>query len=263
MRQTSNYNLNIAEGTDRYNHLTIDNPNYEKIDSTMKSIEDNSVPVATELKSGNVHAITRNNPNASMFRFVATSDFTTGDTFTVDGTQVTGLLPTGETLSTGAYKINGNVLCCLVGTNLTIYTIGAPTDVDATTLDGHDSTYFASAEDLKSVRDTATSAGVVANAAQSSVNAYQSVLCNLNTNWSTTRPYSQTVLVNGVTSNFIAGTPVGVATTTSVDALSTLASNVGAITAITSGNGTLTFYCSESAPTTAFSVRVPNMVMKG
>lgn len=167
MRTTTNYKLNIAEGTDKYNHLTIDNPNYEKIDDTMKSIEDASVPVATELKSGSVHAITRNNPNASMFRFVATSKFTTGDTFTVDSKQVTALLPTGQPLSTGAYVINSNVLCCLVGTNLTIYCPGIPENVDATTLEGHDSSYFASADDLKSVRSAATSAGIVANDANS------------------------------------------------------------------------------------------------
>lgn len=170
MRKTTNYELNIAEGSDRYNHLTIDNPNYEKIDTTMKENEDSAVQTATELKSGTVHAITRNKPNASMFRFVATSDFTSGETFTVDGQQVTALLPNGATLGTGAYHINANVLCCLVGTNMTVYTIGVAENVDASTLEGHGADYFATADALNDVRQTATSAGVVANAANTTAN---------------------------------------------------------------------------------------------
>ena len=170
MRKTTNYELNIAEGSDRYNHLTIDNPNYEKIDTTMKENEDSAVQTATELKSGTVHAITRNKPNASMFRFVATSDFTSGETFTVDGQQVTALLPNGATLGTGAYHINANVLCCLVGTNMTVYTIGVAENVDASTLEGHSADYFATADALNDVRQTATSAGVVANAANTTAN---------------------------------------------------------------------------------------------
>ena len=170
MRKTTNYELNIAEGSDRYNHLTIDNPNYEKIDTTMKENEDSAVQTATELKNGTVHAITRNKPNASMFRFVATSDFTSGETFTVDGQQVTALLPNGATLGTGAYHINANVLCCLVGTNMTVYTIGVAENVDASTLEGHSADYFATADALNDVRQTATSAGVVANNASNAAN---------------------------------------------------------------------------------------------
>nr|DAO44893.1 MAG TPA: hypothetical protein [Caudoviricetes sp.] len=263
MRKTTNFELNIAEGSDRYNHLTVDNPNYEKIDATMKENEDNAVQTATELKSGTVHAITRNKPNASMFRFVATSDYTSGETFTVDGQQVTALLPNGATLGTGAYHINANVLCCLVGTNMTVYTIGVAENVDASTLDGHGVDYFATATDLNDVRQTATSAGVVANAAQQNVNEFKSVLCNLTTNWSTNAPYSQSVVIAGVTSSFIAGTPVGVGGDTSAESLQKMATNVSSITAIVSDNGTLTFYCANNKPTESFSVRVPNMVMKG
>lgn len=165
MRKTTNYELNIADGSDKYNHLTIDNPNYQKIDITMKANEDSAVQTATELKSGTVHAITRNKPNASMFRFVATSDYTSGETFTVDGQQVTALLPNGATLGTGAYHINANVLCCLVGTNMTVYTVGAAENIDATTLEGHSADYFATADSLNSVKSTAESAGIVANQA--------------------------------------------------------------------------------------------------
>lgn len=179
MRTTTNYELNIAEGTDKYNHLTIDNPNYEKIDSIMKENEDSAVQTATELKNGTVHAITLNKPNASMFRFVATSDYTVGETFTVDGQQVTALLPNGATLGTGAYHINANVLCCLVGTNMTVYTIGVAENVDAATLDGHTADYFATAAQVEAANNSAQAAGILANnannTATSAVNSVNKV----------------------------------------------------------------------------------------
>lgn len=170
MRTTTNYALNIAEGSDKYNHLTIDNPNYEKIDEVMKANQDSAVQTATELKSGSVHAITRNNPDSNMFRFVATSDYTAGETFTVDGVQVTALLPNGATLGTGAYHINANVLCCLVGTNMTVYTVGAAENIDASTLDGHTADYFATATALESVNNSAQAAGILANNASTVAN---------------------------------------------------------------------------------------------
>ena len=39
--------------------------------------------------------------------------------------------------------INANVLCCLVGTQLTVYTVAGVNNVDADTLDGHPASYFA------------------------------------------------------------------------------------------------------------------------
>ena len=89
MRNTTHYNLNIVEGTDIVNPLVVDNPNYEAIDEAMWNNAVTGIPLATELKGGTIHAITRSNREASMFRFVATSDFVAGETFTVDGVQVT------------------------------------------------------------------------------------------------------------------------------------------------------------------------------
>lgn len=121
MRETTYYNLSIAEGNDIVNPLTVDNPNYEKID---KALHDNAVcgvTLAGELSNGNVHALTRENPECSVIRFIATSVWKAGDTMTVDGVPVTALLPSGETLPDGAYVINANVLCILTGTNLTVF----------------------------------------------------------------------------------------------------------------------------------------------
>ena len=156
MINTTNYNLKQYEGSDLFNPLTVEAQNVQAIDAGMYANKTASVQTATELKSGTVHALTRSVPGAAVIRFVATSDWTSGDTCTVDGVQVTTLLTTGETLPTGAWKINANVLAILNGTVLTVFT-SAPTggggDIDADTLEGHDAAYFMSRADgaLKSV----------------------------------------------------------------------------------------------------------------
>ena len=121
MTNTTYYNLNIVEGTDIVNPLIVDNPNYEKIDETMHNNAVSGVTLATEIANATVHAITRENSECAVIRFIATSNWKAGDTATVDGVPVTALLPSGETLPDGAYVINANVLCILTGTNLTIY----------------------------------------------------------------------------------------------------------------------------------------------
>lgn len=121
MTSTTYYNLNIVEGTDIVNPLIIDNPNYEKIDEAMHNNAVAGVTLATEIANATVHAITRENSDCAVIRFIATSQWKAGDTATVDGVPVTALLPSGETLPDGAYVINANVLCILTGTNLTIY----------------------------------------------------------------------------------------------------------------------------------------------
>ena len=124
MTNTTYYNLNIVEGTDIVNPLTVDNPNYEKIDEAMHNNAVAGVTLATEIANATVHAITRENSDCSVIRFISTSRWKAGDTATVDGVPVTALLPSGETLPEGAYVINANVLCILTGTNLTVYVGG-------------------------------------------------------------------------------------------------------------------------------------------
>lgn len=119
MTQTTNYNLNIVEGTDVVNPLVQVNPNFQTIDQVMKANEDKTVATATEVKSGTNHAITTVN-DANMFRFVATSDFRTGDTFSVDGTTVTATLSSGELPKDRAFVVGTSVVCILDGTRLTL-----------------------------------------------------------------------------------------------------------------------------------------------
>ena len=150
MITTEHYRLSQYEGADKFNPLTVEAQNVAKIDEAMYGIQNTAIPTATELQTGTVHALTRTTPNAAMFRFVAPAAWTAGDTCSVDGVQVSTLLPTGEALPTGAWVINANVLCCLVGTVLTVFTTtptqGGTTEIDATTLDGHTADYFAVAD---------------------------------------------------------------------------------------------------------------------
>ena len=144
---TTYFNLKKPTGEDLYNHLTIDNPNMDAIDTAMHNNQQAATCTATHSKVGSVHTLTRQGGKSPMFRFVATAAFAAGDTFTVDGQAVTAALPDGSGLSAGAFVINANVLCCLVGTQLTVYTVAGAGSVDADTLEGHPASYFAVASE--------------------------------------------------------------------------------------------------------------------
>lgn len=121
MDTSTYFGLNLVTGSDKVNPLTVDRPNYEKIDEQMHKNQIAGVVEATELKSDTVHAITCLTENAVFFRFTATSDFSAGDTFTFNGTPVTAVLPDGTYLPEGVFKTNGTVLCSVIGTLLTVY----------------------------------------------------------------------------------------------------------------------------------------------
>lgn len=144
---TTYFNLKKPTGDDLYNHLTIDNPNMDAIDAAMHNNQQAAVCTATHSRVGKVHTLTRQGGKSPMFRFVATAAFAEGDTFAVDGQAVTATLPDGSGLSAGAFVINANVLCCLVGTQLTVYTVAGAGSLDAATLDGHPASYFAVANE--------------------------------------------------------------------------------------------------------------------
>ena len=132
--RTTNYNLIIGEGSDVVNPLTQIFPNFTSLDDILRNIADSGITTATELVTGTVHALTRTDTHVSVFRFQATSNYTSGETFTVDGVQVTALDVSGEALRTGAYIVGSMVLCELRDTLLTVYTSGG---TDARTLEGH------------------------------------------------------------------------------------------------------------------------------
>lgn len=170
--QTTNYDFIIPEGSDKVNLLTQNNPNWENADSIIKAISDKAVHTATELFTQTVHAITRQTPDAGMFRFTAVSNYTAGDTFTVDGVQVTALLTTGEALGSGAYIIGSEVLCCLKGTLLTVYVNSGTvaTAQDSEKLGGELPEYYAKQTDLTQTNSVAEAAGTLAGQNQQAIN---------------------------------------------------------------------------------------------
>lgn len=147
MSTTTNYGYNVPTGTDNVNILADVSSNFPMIDGDLKAVSDAAVGTATELLTGTVHALTRADSDRNMFHFTATANFEAGETFEVDGVQVTAKTPDGQNLSTGAYVINSSVLCILVGTLLTVM-VNPAKALDSDKLDGHDSTYFATAGDL-------------------------------------------------------------------------------------------------------------------
>lgn len=126
MNYSTHYNLNLVEGTDLVNPMSVDNPNYTAIDTAMYNNSIRVVDDATCIKTGTVHAVTRNNSNASVFKFTATGDWDTGDSMTVDGGSVTVFLPNGEVPHDNSFVINSEVLCILNGTRVTLYTTPNP-----------------------------------------------------------------------------------------------------------------------------------------
>lgn len=147
MQTTTNYGLKIYEGTDLFNPLTVENINTSDLDTIVKGVSNAGVGTATELLTATVHVLTRSDTARNVFYFTATANYEAGETFEVDGVQVTAKTPDGQNLSTGAYVINSSVLCILNGTLLTVI-VNPAKALDADKLDGHDSTYFATAGDL-------------------------------------------------------------------------------------------------------------------
>lgn len=148
MNQTTNYELKQYEGSDTFNPLQVDVPNLTTIDDVMHTNAINSVPKATHILSGTVHAIVRDNPDACMFVFVATAPFTFGDSFTVDGIAYTAKMTDGQQLNTNAFVNGSNVLCCLEGTELTFFVASTGTAPDADKLGGELPSYYATQSDM-------------------------------------------------------------------------------------------------------------------
>lgn len=153
MNTTTNYALKQYEGSDEFNPLAVDVPNMSTIDSAMKENADNGIPSATHILSGTVHAIVRSNPDATMFRFQATSDFTFGDSFTVDGIAYTAQTTSGDQLQTNAFVEDAVVIGSLEGSDLTLYVNNMGTAPDSNKLGGELPSFYATASDMSDAQD--------------------------------------------------------------------------------------------------------------
>ena len=128
---TANFGFNIAEGTDAVNLLTQCYPNFTSLDSILQAIKETGVTIATDTKVGTVHQLVRTDTDCNMFRFIATGNYASGDTFTVDGNAVTATAMDGTSLPAGAFVINQSVVGILNGLVLTIVGVTGASSVAA------------------------------------------------------------------------------------------------------------------------------------
>jgi len=172
MNLTDNFELKLYEGSDKFNPLLVENDNTEKLDEILSGMQMNVIEPATEIKSGSIHAITRSKGESAVFRFTASANWTAGDTMTVDDTQVSVFLTSGEALGTGAYVIGTEVIGAIVGTRVTIYCVAGVVEEaqNALKLEGHPAEYFGTAEDVSDANALAQAANTIAQAAQTTAN---------------------------------------------------------------------------------------------
>lgn len=128
---TANFGFNIAEGADVVNLLTQCYPNFTSLDSILQAIKETGVTTATTTKVGTVFQVVRTDSDCNMFRFIATANYASGDTFTVDGVAVTTTAMDGTALPAGAFVINQSVVGILNSGVLTIVGVVGASSVAA------------------------------------------------------------------------------------------------------------------------------------
>lgn len=130
MNYTEHFNLNKADSTDLFNELTINNPAMDKVDAQMFKNQNAAFSTAEHTKAGNVHVIVETITTCPVFRFIASADYRTGDTFTVNGASVSARLSNGTAIPDLGFVINANVMCVLNGGILTVILPGADLTAD-------------------------------------------------------------------------------------------------------------------------------------
>ena len=135
MSATPNFGFEVPVGSDTVNLLTQNYPNWTSLDSILQAIKDAGVTTATETKVGTVHQLVRTVSSCNVLRFTATSNYASGDTFTVDGNAVTTTTPGGTSLDAGAFVINQSVIGVLNGSVLTLAVGGSSSDASGISYD--------------------------------------------------------------------------------------------------------------------------------
>lgn len=150
MTQTTYYEFNKPEGTDLVNPLVDTNPNWDALDADLHEFNERSISNATEVVSLGVHTISRLDTTAKFIKWIATANFTAGETFTVDGLPVAASTPAGASLSSNAYVTGAVVLACLNADNtaMTIFVSGTNVATDSERLGGELPSYYGTALDV-------------------------------------------------------------------------------------------------------------------
>ena len=161
MSQTTHYNLNKPTGSNLVNPLVDTFPNWDIVDTEMYKNYNLGVSGATETVSQGVHAIVRTEADLPFFKFTAVANFSTGDTFTLDGVSVNVYTPDGLALKNGAFVSGATIIGYYNSSNHSITLMLNTTSgavANSSQLDGHDASYFAKASDIVIIGDTNISA---------------------------------------------------------------------------------------------------------
>lgn len=184
MTNTDNFNLQLYEGTDLFNPLTVENGNTELIDKYMYMIFKGNVQKYQELYLGDVHNLgiaSGTSIGSCLLYFTATHAWTAGDTIKIDGNNVSVRTPAGTAPPSGAWVLGVSVLGYWNKED-GIFTVfvgsGVTGDIDAKTLDGHDSSYFATAAsvDAKADKSVGSSVQLTVSGWQVSGEGYQQIV---------------------------------------------------------------------------------------
>ena len=158
MNQSTNYNFNLPEGTDLVNLLTQLIPNWTSLDTLLKGVEDQAFTNCTEVVSLGVHAITRSNADGKILKWIASANYTAGDTFTVDGNLISASTASGESLATNAI-VSGAVIIAALNADesaMTIFVTGTNIASDSQKLGGELPSYYATASDMSDAQSDIT-----------------------------------------------------------------------------------------------------------
>lgn len=155
---TTYYEFIKPEGTDLVNPLVDTNPNWDALDADLHEFNERSIANCTEIVTLGVHAISRLDTTSKFLKWIATANFTAGETFTVDGLAVAASTPAGATLATGAYVTGSVVLACLNADNtaMTVFVSGTTVASDAERLGGELPAYYAKQSDMTTAESNIT-----------------------------------------------------------------------------------------------------------
>lgn len=164
MQTTTNYGFKTYQSGDLFNPLTVENANMETLDTDLKAISDRSIGRATELVSSGVHAITLLDTDCVTFKFVATGNFTEGETFTLNGIAINANYPDGTPLKTDAFTTGAVVMASRNADDsvLTFYlsSVGGVAP-DSAKLGGELPAYYATKDYADGIKSTADSASAL------------------------------------------------------------------------------------------------------
>lgn len=174
MLKTDNFGFNIVEGSDIVDLEGFYNPNFQLLDTTLKTIEQTGVIFTESItKTGTVYTLDKEGLTP-LFMFLAPSTYIAGDTFVINGTTFTEVYGAdGSYLPERGFVTGAVVLAAIQNNRLTCYaaisgssTPGPDPDGFMQTADyvGESATGVVHRAESAATADTATTATTATNA---------------------------------------------------------------------------------------------------